>query len=87
MRGRVAALALAGLTLLAALAILVAPADAQQARGHRIGFISSASSSAMVARDEAFRQGLRALGYVVGQNIMIEAVGGGFTWGAILIKW
>jgi len=45
---------------------------AQQARGHRIGFISSASSSAMAARDEAFRQGLHALGYVVGQNITIE---------------
>ena len=45
---------------------------AQQVRGHRIGFISSASSSAMAARDEAFRRGLRALGYVVGQNITIE---------------
>jgi 3-oxoacyl-[acyl-carrier-protein] synthase-3 len=22
-----------------------------------------------------------------GQNILIEAVGGGFTWGAALIKW
>ncbi len=38
----------------------------------RIGFISSASASAMAARDEAFRQGLGALGYVVGQNITIE---------------
>jgi len=48
------------------------PVGAQQARVHRIGFISAASSSAMAARDEAFRQGLRALGYVVGQNITIE---------------
>jgi putative tryptophan/tyrosine transport system substrate-binding protein len=48
------------------------PVGAQPARVHRIGFISSASASAMVARDEAFRQGLRALGYVVGQNITIE---------------
>jgi len=57
-----------------ALTLLAAPlaAEAQQARGHRIGFISSASSSVMAARDEAFRQGLRALGYVVGQNITIE---------------
>jgi len=57
-----------------ALALLAAPlaAEAQQAGGHRIGFISSASSSVMAARDEAFRQGLRALGYVVGQNITIE---------------
>ncbi len=48
------------------------PARAQQAKVCRIGFISSASSSAMAARDEAFRQGLRELGYVVGQNITIE---------------
>ena len=54
--------------------LLTAPlaAAAQPARGHRIGFISSASPSAMAARDEAFRQGLGALGYVVGQNITIE---------------
>ena len=45
---------------------------AQQIKVHRIGFISSATSSAMAARDEAFRQGLRALGYVVGENIAIE---------------
>jgi putative tryptophan/tyrosine transport system substrate-binding protein len=48
------------------------PVGAQQARVHRIGFISPASPSAMAARDEAFRQGLRALGYVVGQSITIE---------------
>jgi putative ABC transport system substrate-binding protein len=57
-----------------ALSLLATPlaTEAQEARGHRIGFISSASSSSMAARDEAFRQGLRALGYVVGQNITIE---------------
>jgi putative tryptophan/tyrosine transport system substrate-binding protein len=56
------------------LAILASahPVGAQQARVHRLGFISAASSSPMAARDEAFRQGLRALGYVVGQNITIE---------------
>lgn len=48
------------------------PVRAEQARVYRIGFISPASSSAMATRDEAFRQGLRALGYTVGQNIMIE---------------
>src|SRR5258707_10032085 len=46
--------------------------EAQQARVYRIGFISSASASTMAARDEAFRQGLRALGYHVAQNITIE---------------
>lgn len=56
-----------------ALAILAChPVGAQQARDHRIGFISSASPSALAARDEAFRQGLHALGYVVGRNITIE---------------
>jgi putative ABC transport system substrate-binding protein len=57
-----------------ALAILASAhlVGAQQARAHRIGFISSASSSAMAARNEAFRQGLRALGYIVGENITIE---------------
>ena len=62
-------------TLLATFVLLAAPlaAKAQQAgKVFRIGFISSASSSAMAARDEAFRQGLRALGYVEGQNILIE---------------
>jgi putative ABC transport system substrate-binding protein len=62
------------LILILMFALLAAPpgAEAQQARVYRIGFISSASSSAMAARDEAFRQGLRALGYVVGQNLTIE---------------
>ena len=55
-------------------AVLATPlaVAAQQASAHRIGFISSASSSAMAARDQAFREGLRALGYVVGHNITIE---------------
>jgi putative ABC transport system substrate-binding protein len=55
--------------------LLAAPfaAEAQQAgKVYRIGFISPASSSPMAARDEAFRQGLRALGYILGQNITIE---------------
>ena len=56
-------------------AVLAAPraAMAQQAgKVWRIGFISSASSAAMSARDEAFRRGLEAFGYVVGQNIAID---------------
>ncbi len=60
--------------ILLTLGVLVAPraAEAQQPRGHQIGFISSASSSAMATRDAAFREGLHALGYVVGRNISIE---------------
>jgi putative ABC transport system substrate-binding protein len=38
----------------------------------RIGFLSAASPAALSARTEAFRQGLRELGYVEGKNIVIE---------------
>ena len=48
-------------------------AEAQQpSRVWRIGLLSSASSSAGVDRLEAFKQGLRALGYVEGRNLTIE---------------
>jgi putative tryptophan/tyrosine transport system substrate-binding protein len=38
----------------------------------RIGFLGATSAASMSARTEAFRQGLRALGYVDGKNIVIE---------------
>ena len=38
----------------------------------RIGYLSVSSPSAMSTRTEAFRQGLRELGYVEGKNIVIE---------------
>jgi len=38
----------------------------------RIGYLAALSLSANTARDEAFRQGLRELGYVEGTNIVIE---------------
>src|SRR5215475_14436023 len=38
----------------------------------RIGYLSGASLSAISKRIEAFRQGLRELGYVEGKNIAIE---------------
>ncbi len=48
-------------------------ADAQQPKKvPRIGYLSATSPSANVARIEAFRQGLRELGYVEGKNIVIE---------------
>jgi ABC-type uncharacterized transport system substrate-binding protein len=51
-----------------------AVARAQQpAKVSRIGFLSAASPSSMSARVEAFRQGLRELGYVEGKNIVIES--------------
>ena len=50
-----------------------AVAQAQQpARIHRIGILSPSSGSVFSARDEAFRQRLRQLGYVEGKNIVIE---------------
>jgi putative tryptophan/tyrosine transport system substrate-binding protein len=38
----------------------------------RIGYLAASSLSALSARSEAFRQGLRELGYVEGKNIFIE---------------
>jgi putative ABC transport system substrate-binding protein len=63
--------------------LLAAPlaAEAQQtATVPRIGFLSAAPLSSITARTEAFRQGLRALGYVEGQNIVLE-------WRAADDKW
>jgi putative tryptophan/tyrosine transport system substrate-binding protein len=67
-----------GLLVTLALAILVAPlAAAAQPRGHipRVGVLSPATSEAISDLGlglEAFRQGLRDLGYVEGQNILID---------------
>jgi len=38
----------------------------------RIGFLNATSPSTVAARLEAFRQGLRELGYVEGKNIVVE---------------
>jgi putative ABC transport system substrate-binding protein len=44
----------------------------QPAKVARIGFLEASSPSAIAARIEAFRQGLRELGYVEGKNVVIE---------------
>jgi ABC-type uncharacterized transport system substrate-binding protein len=55
------------------LLIAVSSAKAQQpAKVPRIGWLTGSSLSAQAARHEAFRQGLRELGYVEGKNIVIE---------------
>ncbi|MSP40730.1 MAG: hypothetical protein EXR70_19765 [Deltaproteobacteria bacterium] len=49
------------------------PVQAQQpTKIPRIGYLDAASLSVNAARIEAFRQGLRELGYVEGKNIVIE---------------
>jgi putative ABC transport system substrate-binding protein len=52
---------------------LYVPAHAQQAkRVARIGYLSTGTTSSQAPYTEAFRQGLRSLGYIEGQNIAIE---------------
>jgi len=59
--------------LAAFLFVLVQLTQAQQpTKIPRIGYLSVSSRSAMTARTEAFRQGLRELGYVEGKNSIIE---------------
>jgi len=66
---RVALAAALALSLLAG----PSPADAQPAgKVQRIGYLSGGSSTVSSRPVEAFRQGLRGLGWVEGQNIVIE---------------
>jgi len=61
------------LALGALLFALCVSAQAQQStKIPRIGFLSASSLSANAARTEAFRHGLRELGYVEGKNIVID---------------
>jgi ABC-type uncharacterized transport system substrate-binding protein len=61
------------LTIAFAFAFGAVEARAQQpAKIPRIGYLSGGSLSALTDRIEAFRQGLQALGYVEGKNIVIE---------------
>ena len=62
-----------GLTLGALLFAFSLSAEAQQLiKAPRIGFLTAVSVSSFAGRTEAFRQGLRELGYVEGKNIVIE---------------
>jgi putative ABC transport system substrate-binding protein len=54
------------------LAVAVKAEAQQPAKVPRIGYVSATSPSANVGRIEAFRQGLRELGFVEGKNIVIE---------------
>jgi len=54
------------------LAVAVVAEAQQPTKVPRIGYLAASSLSALAARTEAFRQGLRELGYVEGKNIVIE---------------
>ena len=64
------------ITVVALCAILFAlslSAEAQQPKKiPRIGYLQAPPSSAVAPRTDAFRQGLRELGYVEGKDIVIE---------------
>ena len=61
------------LTLCAMLFALCFPAEAQQpTKVPRIAWLTGSTLSSNAHRTEAFRQGLRELGYVEGKNIVIE---------------
>jgi putative tryptophan/tyrosine transport system substrate-binding protein len=64
------------ITVLPLCALLLAfclSANAQQPKKiPRIGFLSAASPSAISTRVEGFRLGLREIGYIEGQNVVIE---------------
>ena len=65
-----------GTMVLALCSLLLAPCSAveaqQLAKMPRIGFLNALFPTTNPARIEAFRQGLRDIGYVEGKNIVIE---------------
>jgi putative tryptophan/tyrosine transport system substrate-binding protein len=51
----------------------LSPCDAEQPqKTHRIGVLGATSPATIAARLDAFRQGLRELGYIEGKNIVVE---------------
>jgi putative tryptophan/tyrosine transport system substrate-binding protein len=59
-------------TIIICLLIAFTGTDASQPNVPLIGYLSRSSASANLPRVQAFRQGLRELGYVEGKNIVIE---------------
>lgn len=59
--------------VLASLAVVAAPAAlAQQPKVPRIGYLAAVSLAADTPRLQAFRQGLRELGYVEGRDVIVD---------------
>ena len=63
---------LGSFALCALLLALCGSVDAQPTTIPRVGFLIASSPSAIAPRMDAFREGLRELGYVEGKNIVIE---------------
>jgi hypothetical protein len=64
---------LIGLAVILTLNLSLLAAEGQQTRNvPRIGVLVGGSVSSDSTRIEAFRQGLRELGYVEGENIVVE---------------
>src|SRR5687768_7611395 len=61
-----------GFPVLTLIFVLSVPAEAQQGKVPRIGYLSSTSFSADASRIDGLRSALRDLGYVDGKNIAIE---------------
>ena len=59
-------------TVVAAVLASALAVEAQPTTKAVLGFLSANSRTAMAPRTEAFRQGLRELGYVEGENITVE---------------
>ncbi len=74
LKSKIENLKLVGLvTLVIAFVICGVAVEAQQpTKIPRIGYLTGATPEGQAARIEAFRQGLRELGYVEGKNIVIE---------------
>src|SRR5678816_4017272 len=63
----------AGVVSVLLVLLLAVIAEAQQTgRVPRIGFLAAATTSAVAARIEVFRHGLRELGYIEGKNVVVE---------------
>jgi putative ABC transport system substrate-binding protein len=80
MRARLDRRAFIGEVVVGILAVPLIALAQQPATIPRIGFLSAAPLSSITARTEAFRQGLRDLGYVEGRNIAIEWRSAGDQW-------
>ena len=65
---------LIGLAVIFTFSLILAPlaAEAQAGKVYRIGFLGVSSAADYAANLQAFRQGLRDLGYEEGKNISIE---------------